>query len=106
MVQPFEMFDVVSNTEFPESSAEFLLQIKEGKFAGTVFSFGAIQFLGENEDGSGCISFDYQLFKQPESVDMENEDSRKDLEQEISVILHTIIENSLKHEEDRNTDTE
>ena len=106
MLQPYDLFDVISNTEFPESSSEFLLRIKTGKFSGTLFSFGQIQFIGEDEEGNGKINFDYELLSLTEGVTLEDPEVRGEFEKDLSAILHTIIEASLQHENNRNSDSE
>jgi hypothetical protein len=44
---------------------DFYLQITEGEFTGVTFNFGEIQFIGEDDEGSGIVNFDYTVYDSP-----------------------------------------
>jgi hypothetical protein len=103
MMQPFE---IVENVEFPDANTEFYLVLNEGKYKGTSFVFGPIEFTGEDEEGNGNISFDYTVLALPEGYSIQDDEVKREVEQEISVVLHKIIEDSLETEQTRNDNSE
>ena len=85
---------------------ENVIELQTGDFAGTLFNFGKIQFMGEDEDGFGKLNFDYNLFFTPETITL-NEDTRPLLEEVIADILREIMENTLEEmNETRTSDSE
>lgn len=97
-------YNVVSNEKFPDAEVPYYLEIAEGQFQGTCFVFGPIQFVGEDEDGSGRISFDYSLLHLDAAHSLTEEPTKIALEDEIGKILHVIIEESIAREKAENED--
>jgi hypothetical protein len=103
-------FAVRSNSQdepiYESTTADHYIEITEGPFIGTHFAFGKVEFLGEDEEGNGNITFDYDLLFIPEHVNLLEDKQR--IEEEISSVLQTVLE-TLVHGEDNetgNTDTE
>ena len=88
-------FNVVENTEFSDVSSPSYLEIAEGMFKGTAFVFGPIEFVGEDEDGSGRISFDYSLLQVDPAHNLADESTKAALEDNITTILHQILQESI-----------
>lgn len=82
------------------------IEIVEGRFTGVHFTFGQIEFLGEDEEGNGNISFDYDLLFVPEHVNLLEE--KQSIEADVAIVLQDILENMLSEEanETGNSDSE
>ena len=65
------------------------IEITEGENAGVCFSFGKIEFLGEDEEGNGKMRFDYHLLSCPEHIILK--ESLSNIEQNIGDILQEIL---------------
>lgn len=100
-------FHLKKNTTHPDLKETHYIHIDDGELAGMCFLFGKIEFMGEDEDGNGRVMFDYDLISMPEHITL-NEDTKKQVEAEVSVILNEIIINSLEQNADeiRNTDSD
>lgn len=94
------------NPVYPNSKSDHFINIVSGPYEGTHFTFGKIEFLGEDEEGNGNISFDYDLLFIPETLDLLEQ--KQDIESAIAAVLQDVLENLLNEEEDetRNVDTE
>ena len=97
------------NTRFTDqASADHYIEIDEGPFSGACFNISRVEFMGEDEEGNGRITFDYTLFYLPEQL--LHEDIQMELESAVADILNDIIVNSLEkttnqeNNENRNTD--
>lgn len=105
-------FSTHENTDFKELSAsDHFLTIEEGEFKDVSFSFGKIEFLGEDDDGQGHVKFDYDLLQVPDSIILqESAETRERLENVIGEILHEILVdmtvNNGEADEIGNADTE
>lgn len=96
-------FNVKQNDRFNEvTPADFYIEIDEGEFQGMSFVFGAIEFIGEDEDGNGRVKFDYQLLETPEFVILEEHTEK--IEDAIGMVLHKILEDMANTSEGENTD--
>lgn len=86
-------FTTHENNEFKEiSNSDHFLKIEEGEFKDISFSFGKIEFLGEDDQGQGHVKFDYDLIQVPDSIILqENTETRERLENVIGEILHEIL---------------
>lgn len=91
---------------YPHTKADHFIEVLEGPHAGLHFTFGQIEFLGEDADGNGNISYDYDLLFIPEHIDLLEQ--KDEVEETIGVVLQGILENLLDEEsnETGNTDTE
>jgi hypothetical protein len=98
-------FIVENNTEKYEGKP-FYLKILEGPCEGMEFTLGKIEFLGEDEEGNGKISFDYDLLFTPESISIE--EHKELIEQNITDVLVNILEDMTTKEKNEtgNTDSE
>lgn len=84
-------FKVHLNDRFPEAQgADHYISLTEGELDGICFNFGKIEFVGEDEEGFGKISFDYDLLFLPEHIILE--DIKDNLEEEIGVVLKQVLE--------------
>lgn len=96
-------FIVQKNEKFKENNtAEFYIEIDEGTFQGLSFVFGPVEFLGEDEEGNGRVKFDYHLLETPEFVILE--EHREQIETEIGLVLHKILEDMAKNTDGEQTD--
>ena len=86
-------FTVHENVQFKEvSKSDHFLTIEEGEFKNVSFSFGKIEFLGEDDDGQGHVKFDYDLLEVPDTIILqENAETRERLEGVIGETLHQIL---------------
>lgn len=83
-------FGVKENTLYKDvNTAEFYIEIENGNFVGVCFTFGQIEFVGEDEEGNGKINFDYHLLYVPENINLEEQ--KKDLESDIGKILEIVL---------------
>jgi len=73
------------------------IQIDDGPFAGVVFNFGVVKFVGEDDDGSAIIQFEYDIIE--DSYGFAEED-KANFESTLSNILSTIFEDSVKEQPD------
>jgi len=83
------------NGKYPEaeiagSPRDHYVEITDGPYMGLHFNYGNIEFVGENEDGSGNLNFNYTVLFTPRWVDSKRD--IKKIEVEIGVILRAIIE--------------
>lgn len=105
-------FSTHENNDFKEiSNSDHFLTIEEGEFKDISFSFGKIEFLGEDDEGQGHVKFDYDLIQVPDSIILqENTETRERLENVIGEILHEILVdmtvNNGEADETGDTDTE
>lgn len=91
-------FIVQKNENFTENTdAEHYIEITDGPHAGVCFLLGQITFLGEDDEGNGRVSFDYNLLFTPEHVNLEEE--KGNIEESIGGVLHKILEDMTKNEE-------
>lgn len=95
-------YKVYPNDRFTDQEADHYIQIEEGKFNGTCFNIGKIEFMGEDEEGNGKIAYDYSLFSLTEGLILEEE--KADLEQVVGEILHDVIVKSLEDNTSENKD--
>ena len=86
-------FSTHENHDFKEvSKSDHFLTFEEGEFKGVSFSFGKIEFLGEDDEGQGHVKFDYDLLLVPDSIILQENAEMKDrLENEIGEVLHEIL---------------
>lgn len=86
-------FSTHENNDFKEvSTSDHFLTIEEGEFKDVSFSFGKIEFVGEDDEGQGHVKFDYDLLQVPDSITLqENTETRERLENVIGEILHEIL---------------
>jgi len=82
-------FIVESDKEKYEGK-EFYLNLLEGPCQGMHFTLGKIEFLGEDEEGYGKITFDYDLLFLPEGITIEEHNEL--IEQNITDVLVQILE--------------
>ena len=54
-----------------------------------------VEFLGEDEDGSGRVSFDYDLLFTPETVNLDEQ--KQEIEQTIAAVLREILEATVRN---------
>lgn len=95
-------FTVKENVEFKEqNTATHYLVFTEGPMTDIAFTFGKIEFLGEDEEGNGKINFDYHLLSVPESINLEE---RKDeIEGHIGEVLKVLLEENLTRDQANET---
>lgn len=89
---------------YPYTTSDHFLEIMEGLFVGLHFSFGQIEFAGEDENGNGKINFDYNLLYIPEHINLD--ESKPDVEQMIGTILQHVLETMVTNDETGTSDTE
>lgn len=93
---------VKENVEYKDqNTASHYLTFEQGPLEGLAFTFGKIEFLGEDEDGNGKINFDYHLLSVPESVKLE--ESKEEIENEIGEVLRVLLEENLTKENENET---
>lgn len=87
------MFKVTLNEDYKDKTpSDHYLTITEGKFKDVAFSFGQLEFMGEDKEGNGQVNFDYTLLYLPEHIETNNDDALYDeLEGVIAGILHQIL---------------
>jgi hypothetical protein len=89
-------FNVKTNDRFQDSTdAEFFIEVADGEHAGLCFNLGKVEFLGEDEDGSGRVSFDYDLLFTPETVNLDEQ--KQEIEQTIAAVLREILEATVRN---------
>ena len=76
------------------TDAEFFIEVTDGEHAGVCFNLGKLEFLGEDEDGSGRISFDYDLLFVPETIKLDGQ--VQEIEQTIGKVLQEILEDTVR----------
>lgn len=103
--------EVRENTQYKENESTHYLEVVEGKFEGMHFTFGKIEFVGEDDQGNGQIQFDYDLLNLPDPYKLE--ESRDEIEHIVGEVLRTILERNAEREEQEeaadengNSDTE
>jgi hypothetical protein len=93
-----------------ENSGDHYLEIVEGKFKGVCFNFGMIQFVDEDKEGNGRVSFNYKVLQHTEETLLMEGGENKELEEAVSDVLRVILENistkDIDSNEDGNTDPE
>lgn len=93
---------VKENLEFKEqNTATHYLQFEEGPLDGVKFTFGKIEFLGEDEEGNGKINFDYHLLSIPEHINLE--ERKEEIENNIGDVLRALLEENLTKDENDET---
>lgn len=102
--------EVRENTQYQNEETSHYLEIVEGNFTGMHFTFGKIEFLGEDDEGNGNIQFDYRLLFLPEEYDYEDPSQKEQIEKTISLALEHILmkaaEEKVSENETGNIDTE
>lgn len=99
--------EVRENNQYPNDPASHYLEVVDGKWEGMHFTLGRVEFLGEQEDGSGKIEFDYNLLAVPEPYTFE--ENKQEIEHIVAQVLQKILENSAekgREDETGNSDTE
>lgn len=85
---------VKENVEFKDqNTASHYLLFEQGPLEGIAFTFGKIEFLGEDEEGNGKINFDYHLLQVPETISLE--ERKEEIENNIGVVLQALLEENL-----------
>lgn len=103
-------FKIVPNERFPDAGTDHYVELTEGPFSGLCFNINQLEFIGEDKEGNGQISFNYDLVFVPETITL-NEEVLPSLEEVISSALHNILTEAITetHEllanETRNSDT-
>jgi hypothetical protein len=93
---------VKENLEFKDqNTASHYLLFQEGPLEGVAFTFGKIEFLGEDEEGNGKINFDYHLLLVPENINLE--ERKEEIENNIGDVLRVLLEENLT--QDNNNET-
>lgn len=102
------MFKITRNEEFKDrTTSDHYLTITEGKFKDISFTFGKIEFLGEDTEGNGQVSFDYDLLQVPSDHTLsEDANLREELEGVLGGILHQILIEATSNNETGNPDSE
>jgi|APGre2960657373_1045057.scaffolds.fasta_scaffold00185_4 hypothetical protein len=94
---------VKENIEYADvNTATHYIEIDSGPLQGTCFTFGTVEFTGEDAEGNGIINFDYNLIHLPETIILQ--ERREEIEGNIGKILQTIMEQQV--EDKRNISTE
>lgn len=76
------------------------LQLSEGKYAGIIYRYGSVKFVGEDDEGNGRISFEYDIL---DPSDFNREDLvGEELSTIMGEILHDIIVESLENRKEDN----
>lgn len=95
-------FTVKENVDFKEqNTATHYLEFTEGPMTNVAFTFGKIEFLGEDEEGNGKINFDYHLLSIPESISLEEQ--KDEIESHIGEVLKVLLEENLTKGGDNET---
>ena len=90
-------FKVVENELYKEvNTATHYIEFDSGPFDGLCFTFGKIEFMGEDEEGHGKINFDYHLISIPETIILE--ENRDEIERHIGAVLQRILEEQVANE--------
>lgn len=76
------------------------IQLTEGKYAGVVYRYGTVKFVGEDEDGNGRVTFEYDILD-PKGFNRE-EIFGPEIDEIFGKILHNIIIESLENKEELN----
>lgn len=87
-------FKIVPNERFPEAGTDHYVELLEGSFSGLCFNINQLEFVGEDDEGNGKISFNYDLVFVPETITL-NEEMLPSLEEVISSTLHSILTEAL-----------
>jgi hypothetical protein len=73
------------------------IQLTEGKYAGVVYRYGTVKFMGEDEEGNGRVTFEYDIL---DPRDFQREALvGPEIDEIFGRILHDIIVESLEKEE-------
>jgi hypothetical protein len=98
----------VHTLEGPESQHDYIIEVTDGQYAGTQLHFGKIQMTGEDEEGNGQLSFEYDIVTFPEGITLQ--ENRDELDVLAGDVLRQIIMDIYTREpngkEDRNTNPE
>ena len=101
-------YSVHPNDRFTDAGeVDHYIQIDEGPFDGSCFNISRIEFMGEDGEGNGRITFDYALFHLTEGLILD--EVKIDLEKAVGEILNDVIVNTLQNtpdDENRNLDIE
>ena len=94
--------EVRENTQYEDNSTTHYLEVVDGKYEGMHFTFGKIEFLGEDDEGNGKIEFDYTLLNLPEPYSLDEE--RDEIEEVVSQVLRYILEQNTNKETEEGAD--
>ena len=84
------------NYELVEADDKFwAIQLTEGKYAGVVFRYGTIKFVGEDEEGFGHIQFEFDVITTPEDIKREDV-TGEEFDKIAGEILQGIIRDSVE----------
>ena len=84
-------FTVKENELYKEqNTATHYIEFQDGPLQGICFTFGKIEFMGEDEEGNGKINFDYHLIHIPETIIFEEQ--RDTIESHIGAVLKQVLE--------------
>ena len=90
-------FIVKENELYKEqNTATHYIEFQDGPLQGICFTFGKIEFMGEDEEGNGKINFDYHLIHIPESITFEEQ--RDTIESHIGAVLKQVLEEQVANE--------
>lgn len=98
----------VHSLEGPDSEHDYIIEVIGGEYSGTHLHFGKIQMTGEDEEGNGELSFEYDIVTLPEGITLqENRDGLDVLAGDVlRQIIMDIYTRESNGEEDRNTNPE
>lgn len=96
----FSVHALPDDTKSVEMDVDHYIQIDEGDFEGVQFTFGKIQFLGQDDEGQGRIIFDYDLVSVPEHMKFSTtadltEDSLEEIRVQLEALLGDIMQQIL-----------
>lgn len=101
-------YKVVPNNKFENAGSDFYVQFTEGAFIDVCFNVSELEFLGEDADGNGKLSFKYDVLELPEALQL-TEESAVQLEEAIGEVLQDILikatQEELAKNENRNPDS-
>lgn len=75
------------------------IELLESKFAGVLYSYGAIKFMGEDEEGNGIMHFEYDIIDPGPFISKE-EISGKEADEIMGQVLQDLIYETLKAREE------
>lgn len=80
------------------------IQIEEGDFAGVIYRYGVVQFLGEDEEGNGIVNFEFNVLD-PGPFEVE-QIAGEAVDKIFGEILQELIIESLKEKQKNENDRE
>lgn len=96
--------DVVKHEMVEAPDNFWAIKLLESKFAGVIYRYGTIKFMGEDDEGNGIMSFEYDIID-PAGNSIEDLVG-PEIDQIMGDILTKTIIESLEHKEKNGNDSD